>query len=189
MLYTIYKITNKINGKIYIGKHQTNNPNDSYFGSGKAIAEAIRKHGKNNFTKEVLFIFDSENEMNLKERELVTEEFVTRNDTYNLGVGGEGGAHFRNKRHTEITKDKVRNTIKSMNIISSGFAGKTHQLETVDRIREKISGSGNGNYGKFWITDGVKSMMIENTSDIPEGWRRGRIVKRCSGEMVHAVVS
>ena len=37
MFYTIYKITNKINGKIYIGKHQTKDPYDLYYGSGKAI--------------------------------------------------------------------------------------------------------------------------------------------------------
>jgi len=175
MLYTIYKITNKINGKIYIGKHQTTNPNDSYYGSGKAIVDAIQKHGKDNFTKEVLFIFDNEEQMNLKERELITEDFVGRTDTYNLGVGGEGGPHFKNRHHSEITKNKVRNTIKAMNISSSGFTGKTHSLSTITRIKEKISGSNNPNYGKFWITNGIKNMMVRNNSDIPEGWYRGRI--------------
>lgn len=35
--YTIYKTTNLINGKIYIGKHQTKDPYDSYLGSGKRL--------------------------------------------------------------------------------------------------------------------------------------------------------
>ena len=41
--------------------------------------------------------------MNQKEKELITEEFVLREDTYNLGVGGEGGAHFKGKKHSEET--------------------------------------------------------------------------------------
>lgn len=113
MLYTIYKITNNLNGKIYIGKHQTLDANDSYYGSGKAIVNAIKKHGKENFTKEILFIFQTEEEMNNKEKELITEEFVLREDTYNLGVGGEGGAHFKGKKHSEETISRIKESLNS----------------------------------------------------------------------------
>ena len=41
MFYTIYKIANKKNGKVYIGKHQTENVDDGYLGSGVAINKAI----------------------------------------------------------------------------------------------------------------------------------------------------
>lgn len=107
MYYTIYKVTNKLNGKFYIGKHQTTNIDDSYYGSGKAIKEAIQKYGIDSFSKEVLFIFDNEDDMNNKEKELITEEFVNRKDTYNLGVGGEGGAHFKGKIHSTETRKKL----------------------------------------------------------------------------------
>jgi hypothetical protein len=46
MNYLIYKITNIVNDKIYIGKHQTENINDTYFGSGVALERAIKKYGK-----------------------------------------------------------------------------------------------------------------------------------------------
>ena len=113
MKYTIYKTTNIINGKIYIGKHQTENINDSYYGSGEAIKSSIKKHGKENFKKEILFVFDTELEMNAKETELITEEFVARSDTYNMGVGGEGGAHFKGKSHSKETKQRIKETLKS----------------------------------------------------------------------------
>ena len=104
MKYTIYKTTNLINGKFYIGKHQTINLNDGYLGSGKALIKAIQKYGRDNFQKEVLFEFNTEAEMNAKEIELVTEEFCKCNTNYNLGVGGEGGSHFKGRTHSEDTK-------------------------------------------------------------------------------------
>ena len=47
--YMIYKITNTINGKIYIGKHKCDDLDDGYFGSGKRLWIAINKYGLENF--------------------------------------------------------------------------------------------------------------------------------------------
>lgn len=107
MKYTVYKTINLLNGKFYIGKHQTENENDSYLGSGKALRNAIKKHGKCNFKKEILFVFDNEQDMNKKEKELITEELVNHPQCYNIGVGGEGGPHFKGKRHTAETRVKM----------------------------------------------------------------------------------
>ena len=91
MFYTIYQITNTINDKIYVGKHMTLDLNDGYMGSGTLIKRAIEKYGIDFFKKEIIHVFENEDDMNLKERELVTEEFCNREDTYNLCVGGKGG--------------------------------------------------------------------------------------------------
>lgn len=93
MFYTIYKITNLINGKYYIGKHQTKRLDDGYMGSGKVLKHAIKKYGIENFKKEILHIFDNEQEMNAKEKELV----VVNEQTYNLNEGGKGGFSYINR--------------------------------------------------------------------------------------------
>lgn len=89
--YTVYKITNLVNGRYYIGKHQTKDLDDGYMGSGKLIRAAIKKYGIECFKKEILSIFETEDEMNAKEAELVTEELIASGSVYNLCAGGQGG--------------------------------------------------------------------------------------------------
>jgi hypothetical protein len=45
MRHIIYKITNMVNGKYYVGRHSTTDINDGYMGSGIWIKNAIRKYG------------------------------------------------------------------------------------------------------------------------------------------------
>ena len=90
MNYLIYKITNLINNKIYVGAHATTDVNDSYMGSGVNIVKSIKKYGLENFKKEILFNFETSEEMYAKEAELVDEAFVMRTDTYNAALGGKG---------------------------------------------------------------------------------------------------
>lgn len=143
--YTIYKVTNKINGKTYIGKHQTKNPYDSYLGSGILLKKAITKYGRDLFEKEILFIFDNEFEMNEKEKEILTESFIANENNYNLGIGGGGGPHFKNKKHDEQTKEKIRKSSVGKFIseeqkesISNALKGTKRSTKTINRISEAI---------------------------------------------------
>ena len=115
MYYLIYKITNNVNNKIYIGKHQTEDKNDDYIGSGKILKRAIEKYGLDKFTKEILFECNSLEEMNEKEAEIVDEEFVARLDTYNVKLGGQGGWDFINQNNLNHTGEHNFDGLKKHN--------------------------------------------------------------------------
>ena len=55
-----------------------------YMGSGKILNRAIRKNGIENFRKTIVKICDSEEAALLLESQIITEEFLRRDDVYNL---------------------------------------------------------------------------------------------------------
>jgi group I intron endonuclease len=111
--YTIYKITNKINGKYYIGKHITEDLNDDYLGSGKLIRKAIEKYGFENFEKEILKIYDNEHDMNIAESLLID---LSDKKTYNLQPGGIGSWQYINENNLSNTEEcKIKKSITMKN--------------------------------------------------------------------------
>ena len=137
MFYTVYQITNKINGKKYIGQHQTSNIDDGYMGSGTIIRRAVKKYGVDNFVKDILFIFDNREEMNTKEAELITDEFLV--DSYNITTGGRGGFHHINA--TEETKKVAQAKTKQH------YASLTDEERQMLSVKKSRPGYQNGMYG------------------------------------------
>ncbi len=184
MIYTIYKTTNIVNGKFYIGKHQTKDLNDGYLGSGKLLKRAITKYGVDNFHKEILLICKDEAHMNLLESILVVPDPEIN---YNLCEGGKGGFGYINS--TIYTEDKrkshnkkisksgmksLRN--KNIELLSSWAAkggskskGKTLSSSTVEKISKSCS-------NLIWITNGSNNRKIKKSDTIPNEWYRGRTI-------------
>lgn len=86
--YVLYKTTNVKNGMIYVGAHATDNINDSYIGSGAKLQEDINLFGRESFTKEILSFHNDIYDLALAESLYVDRDFVNRDDTYNIKVGG-----------------------------------------------------------------------------------------------------
>ena len=107
MFYTIYKITNKINGKIYVGKHQTKDLNDGYMGSGKAIKFSIKRYGKENHRVEILEMLENKELLAERERAIVTLSKVNSGKCMNLKVGGIGGFTRKPKIKKKVKKKPI----------------------------------------------------------------------------------
>lgn len=104
----IYKITNLVNGKFYIGK--TTRSIDVRFGehckrasTKMPITMAIEKYGKQNFIVEQIDVADSFQDLNQKEKYYIS----TMSPAYNVSSGGDGGALFLGHKHTEHTKQLI----------------------------------------------------------------------------------
>jgi len=142
MHHFVYKITNLINGKKYIGKHSTCNIKDGYLGSGIVLKRAIGKYGKENFKKEILFESGDEAQVYRMEKIYVTPEIVNNPMYYNIMVGGNGASSGKNntfygKHHTEETKTKIGESSKNRTIlektkqkISNTLKGRIFSKET-----------------------------------------------------------
>lgn len=110
--YIVYETTNLINNKIYIGVHKTQDYTifDGYLGNGiyntqpytyqyakTAFQCAVKKYGPQNFKRKVLAVFKTPEEAYSLEEELVNEQFLKRNDVYNMILGGAGGYYISNR--------------------------------------------------------------------------------------------
>lgn len=97
---------------------------DGYLGSGKFFTRALAKYGIESFSKEILFVFETQKDMSAKEAELVTEEFCSRDDNYNLCPGGKGGWGYINANKLANTPKQRLLAKKSMEIAHQAFLHK-----------------------------------------------------------------
>lgn len=109
----VYKTTNLINSKFYIGKHSTTDLNDGYLGSGTYLLRSTAKYGKENFSREILKQFHTSDEAYEYEKELITEELLKSEGCYNLALGGKGGVSFPGS-YSEERISKISENAKRM---------------------------------------------------------------------------
>ena len=201
----IYKTTNLLSGKYYIGMHSTDSLEDGYLGSGKRLRYSINKHGVENHVREILEFVDSREELKKREKEIVSLDEIAKEACMNLIVGGEGGRGFTSEEAllgrlstNEKYADKLlewssKGGTARFNKYGNNqeffkkrcdWSGKKHSEESKRLMSEVKKGTGvgkcNSQYGTCWINkEGVnkKIKKEEFNSYIKDNWVKGRKVK------------
>lgn len=162
----IYKITNLINNKIYVGKDKYNNP--KYFGSGCILKKSIKKYGIQNFKKETLEYCNTEEELNLKEKIWIKKLKSQNSDIgYNISSGGDGGDTLTNH---PFRSEIIEKTTKAINKIKY----------KISENHADISGEKNPMFGKKHSEESKKKMSINTKKCYKEN---PELIKKLSERM------
>lgn len=175
----IYKTTNLINNKIYVGQHKAKQfEPEKYIGSEKLLKKAINKYGKINFICELIEECNSEQELN--EKEIYWISFYSSNVMeYNISSGGFvprlSGIHnpmfgvhrfgknnpFYGKKHTKETKKRLSETHKGK--------GHKHTSEEIEKIRIAHRNIIMSEETKKKISETNKLKLKNGTGHLPTG--------------------
>ena len=178
----IYKITNNLNNKIYIGlKTSSVEESESYYGSGVAINHAIKKYGKDNFTKTILErdIIDYDY---LCERERhYIDIYDAQENGYNLSAGGKGllnpSPEIR-ARWSANRKGKPIHTEESKRKISEASRGrKMPHSKAAEEHRKKLGQTRKGK-AIYHNSKNPFEQKYFKIDEQPDGWIRGMGIKR-----------
>ena len=131
--HLIYKTTNLVNGKFYIGVHSCNCKSCSYLGSGVALKAAIKEYGRDSFSRETLKVCSSREGAFEIEKNLVNHR---TNKSYNMASGGRGG---------QAGVSPTQETLNKLSAYQKGRAkSEAHKLA----ISEAVSGERYHQFGK-----------------------------------------
>ena len=187
MHFIIYKTTNLVNGKYYIGQHMTRVLDDGYLGSGTALLRAIKKYGKENFSREILAHADNAEQLNALEAFYVGWDEVNSRSCYNLKTGGGGrgiiGAEVRQKI-SDAHKGRKYSAERRANI-SAGLKGRQKPAETRKKLSEANKGKVLSEETRKKIGQTLKG--VKRSQEAIERSREGKI-KELSEEAKRALL-
>jgi group I intron endonuclease len=151
----IYKTTNLINGKFYVGKDERNK--NDYLGSGLNLHRAIKKYGKENFIKETIEICSTREELIEREKYWI-KETKAQELGYNIADGGWGG-------NTMCEENKER--------VINGFKGRKHTTESNEKRRTTREKRKQENPDAYKISEEQKQILSKTHKGKvhPKEWR------------------
>ena len=145
-----YMVTNKINGKVYVGSHSWDGEglDPNYYGSGTAITRAVKKYGKENFQVEVLYFYDTVEECRADEERILTEYDVKNcPHSYNIKNASIGwtSEDMKGKNNPMYGKHLSAEHRQKM---SQAKKGIPKSEEHKKKISQAIKGENNPMYGR-----------------------------------------
>lgn len=181
--------------------HSTDNLEDGYLGSGKILGYSRRKYGDENHKKEILEYCNSRQELQEKEKQIVTSALMENELCVNLKIGGNGGGIFwskdqhrnasisgnisKNRDHVSLQEKRLKTMRErdSFNRIMPDRTGipltQEHKNKCKATMRERghMKGENNSQYGTCWVTNSVKPIKIQKeqlNEYLIKGYSRGR---------------
>lgn len=159
MEFIIYKTTNVINGKYYIGRRCRRRKTEKYIGSGKILKRSILKYGRDAHKFEVLEILPDYSSLVEREKEIITQQMLDDPLCMNIRLGGEGGGGW-------TTEQQKINAAKA-NV-------KLAELRSLDGWQESVS---------YKISTGLKEAYAQGkrTNTLrykPAGWKHTNETKQ-----------
>ena len=142
--HVIYKTTNTLTGRYYIGMHSTDNLDDGYLGSGRRLKYSVKKYGQDKHTVEILEQCSDRPSLIEKEKEIVNHDLIKDDDCMNLHTGGMCGpiSNLGSKR-SEETKAKMRAWVRTPEMgrkISKKLTGRSLSDEHKQKLKESHTG-------------------------------------------------
>jgi hypothetical protein len=147
----LYRITNKVTGEYYLGKHNGVDQN-GYWGSGERIKRQVKKHGTENFAYKILVIGNTDYIFELEKKIVTVDLIESDNKCLNLVGGGYGTS-----QHTKEHKEKLSKISK---IIFSNPI-----------MREKLSKSIRKAYENPKIREKNRLAILKDRAENPEKWK------------------
>jgi hypothetical protein len=191
-IYSIYKITNIINNKIYIGfcsnfkkRIYRHKYNAFFLRRNQYLYNSLRKYGLENFIFEEIYV-TKDKEHCLSEMEpFFIKEFGAE---YNMTKGGEGCLGYK---HTEKTKKILSDLSKSKVGEKNSFYGKTHLPETIEKNKIKNIETQTKKSGRKIYQYSLDNAYIKTYNSIRSAARElnkshPSIINCCEGKLKHA---
>jgi GIY-YIG catalytic domain len=162
----VYLLLNTVNLKGYVGQHKgdkiSGRWNRSMYGANPHLTAAINKYGSEAFSREILNVCSSQEEMsNLERLWIVTLRTYDPEFGYNETFGGESSIKFTPQLRKKMSELAIQR--------GAGKNNKGRKNSLAQRLRQSEITS-----NLIWITDGKSDDFVPVDSTIPEGWKRGR---------------
>lgn len=168
----IYKTTNKVNNKFYIGqKHSSKFLGNKYLGSGKRLQEAISKYGKESFSVELLEEVATQEIIDEREIYWISYYNATNMDIgYNICEGGRVNRTMIGKNNPFYGKTFSPEVKKHLSEVRKKMIYKPHSEETKRKISEK--------HKNKIVTQSTRDKLSENAKNNPNYGMKGKHVRK-----------